>query len=35
VVVYCAQDQVFAEPIFLKFGKQTRIKVKAVYDSEA
>jgi len=35
VVVYCAQDQVFAEPIFLKFGKQTGIKVKAVYDSEA
>lgn len=35
VVVYCAQDQVYAEPILKDFEKQTRIKVGAVYDSEA
>jgi iron(III) transport system substrate-binding protein len=35
VVVYTSQDQVFAEPIFRKFAKETGIEVKAVYDSEA
>src|SRR6266705_688483 len=35
VVVYCAQDQVYAEPIFRDFEKETGIKVRAVYDSEA
>lgn len=35
VVVYCAQDQVYAEPIFKAFEKETGIKVRAVYDSEA
>src|SRR2546428_12501778 len=35
VVAYCAQDQVYAEPIFRDFEKQTGIKVRAVYDSEA
>lgn len=35
VVVYTSQDQVFAEPIFQEFTKQTGLKVRAVYDSEA
>jgi len=35
VVVYAAQDQVYAEPILKDFEKQTGIKVRAVYDSEA
>lgn len=35
VVVYAAQDQVYAEPILCEFEKETGIKVKAVYDSEA
>jgi iron(III) transport system substrate-binding protein len=35
VVIYCAQDQVYAEPIFRDFEKQTGIKIRAVYDSEA
>jgi len=35
VVAYCAQDQVYAEPIFLSFEKETGIKVRAVFDSEA
>jgi iron(III) transport system substrate-binding protein len=35
VVVYAAQDQVYAEPILREFEKETGIKVKAVYDSEA
>src|SRR6266568_9401310 len=35
VVAYCAQDQVYAEPIFRDFEKETGIKVRAVYDSEA
>ena len=34
VVVYCAQDQVYAEPIFADFEKTTGIKVRAVFDSE-
>ena len=35
VILYCAQDQVFAEPILAEFTKQTGIRVKAVFDSEA
>jgi len=35
VVAYCAQDQVYAEPIFRDFGKQTGIQVRPVFDSEA
>ncbi len=34
-VVYAAQDQVYAEPILREFEKETGIKIKAVYDSEA
>ncbi|HTL17802.1 MAG TPA: substrate-binding domain-containing protein [Patescibacteria group bacterium] len=35
VVAYCAQDQLYAEPIFREFEKQTGTKVLAVYDNEA
>src|SRR5712691_6536689 len=35
VVVYTSQDQVYAEPILNEFTRQTGIKVRAVYDSEA
>jgi iron(III) transport system substrate-binding protein len=35
VIAYCAQDQVYAESIFHDFEKQTGIKVRAVFDSEA
>ena len=35
VVVYAAQDQVYAEPILKDFEKQSGIKVRAIYDSEA
>lgn len=35
VVAYCAQDQVYAEPIFREFQKQTGIEVLPVYDNEA
>jgi len=35
VVVYTSQDQTYAEPIFQEFTRQTKIKVRAVYDSEA
>jgi iron(III) transport system substrate-binding protein len=35
VVAYCAQDQIYAEPIFRGFEKETGIKIRAVYDSEA
>ena len=35
VIAYCAQDQDFAEPILRDFQKETRIKVRTVYDSEA
>src|SRR5260221_5884623 len=35
VVVYASQDEVYAEPILQEFMRQTGIKVKAVYDSEA
>lgn len=35
VILYAAQDQVYAEPILRDFEKQTGIMVHAVYDSEA
>ena len=35
VIVYTSQDQEYAEPIFKEFTKQTRIEVRAVFDSEA
>lgn len=35
VVVYTAMDQIFSEPVFKSFQKQSGIKVKAVYDIEA
>lgn len=35
VVVYAAQDQVYAEPIFAEFTRQTGIRVRPVFDSEA
>ncbi|MDB6065688.1 MAG: Extracellular solute-binding protein family 1 [Pedosphaera sp.] len=35
VVIYTSQDEVYAEPIFKDFEKQTGIEVRAVYDSEA
>lgn len=35
VIIYAAQDQVYAEPILREFEKETGIKVKTVYDSEA
>lgn len=35
VIAYCAQDQVYAEPIFRQFEKETHVKVRAVYDNEA
>jgi len=35
VTVYCAQDQVFAEPLFRDFERETGYRVRAVFDSEA
>jgi iron(III) transport system substrate-binding protein len=35
VVVYCAQDQDFAEPLLKQFERESGIKVRAVFDSEA
>jgi iron(III) transport system substrate-binding protein len=35
VVVYCAQDQVYAEEIFREFEKETGIRVRALFDGEA
>ena len=35
VVVYVAQDQVYAEPLLAQFTSETGIRVAAVYDSEA
>ncbi len=35
VVAYCAQDQVYAEPLFRDFEKQTDITVRTIYDNEA
>jgi iron(III) transport system substrate-binding protein len=35
VIVYTSQDQVYAEPLLKEFERQTGIKVRAVFDSEA
>ena len=35
VIVYAAQDQVFAEPILKQFERETGIRVRTVFDSEA
>jgi iron(III) transport system substrate-binding protein len=35
VIAYCAQDQIYAEPIFRDFEAQAGIAVRAVYDNEA
>jgi iron(III) transport system substrate-binding protein len=35
VVIYTSQDEVYAEPIFKDFEKETGIRVRAVYDSES
>lgn len=35
VIVYTSQDQIYAEPILKEFEKQTGIRVRALYDSEA
>ena len=35
VVVYCAQDQVLAEPVLRRFAEATGIRVRPVFDSEA
>lgn len=35
LIVYCAQDQVYAEPIFDDFTRETGISIRAVFDSEA
>ncbi len=35
VIVYCAQDQTYAEPILRQFEEETGIRVRSVYDSEA
>jgi len=35
VVVYTSMDQIYSEPIFKNFEKETGIKVNALYDAEA
>lgn len=35
VIIYTSLDQIFSEPILSEFERQTGIKVKAVYDTEA
>ena len=35
VIVYCAQDQLYAEQIFKDFEKDTSLRVRAVWDNEA
>lgn len=35
VIVYASQDQIYAEPILNTFTRQTGVRVRAVYDSEA
>ena len=35
VTLYCAQDEVFAEPLLKQFTAQTGIRVRVVFDSEA
>src|SRR3989442_13862960 len=35
VIVYSSQDQDFAEPIFQQFSRETHLKVRPVFGSEA
>jgi iron(III) transport system substrate-binding protein len=35
VIIYAAQDQVYAEPLLKEFEKRTGIRVRTVFDSEA
>src|SRR5687767_6011524 len=35
VVVYTSQDQIYAEPVFAEFTRETGIKVLPVFDSES
>lgn len=35
VILYCAQDQVIAEPLIAEFTRRTGIRVRPVFDSEA
>ena len=35
LTIYTSQDQVYAEPILRDFEKQSGIKIRAIYDSEA
>lgn len=35
VILYCAQDQEYAEPLLKQFEHETGIQVKALYDNEA
>src|SRR5208337_104213 len=35
VVLYCSQDEVYAEPICKEFERQTGIKVRPVFDTES
>ncbi len=35
MVIYCAQDQVYAEPLFRAFTEEAGIKVRPLFDSEA
>ena len=35
VIVYAAQDREYSEPILIRFERETGLKVKAIYDSEA
>lgn len=35
VVVYCAQDQVYAEAVLRDFSRKSGVRVRTVYDSEA
>ena len=35
VIIYASQDQIYAEPVLRDFERQTAIRVRSVYDSEA
>jgi len=35
VILYCAQDQMFAEPVLEAFTRETGIRLRSIYDSEA
>jgi len=34
VVIYSSEDKIFSEPVLQQFEKKTRIKVRAIYDTE-